>query len=317
MAADRIQSILGNVVGSTGHRYDAKDSTGRTMDTAKIIANPSGGYLSVYHTGDMVNLATSTDLLTRAFLRTLDPQATQPTIAALPTGGFLTGVEFNDQAGSGGRLRLRHYADFPALCAAEFDREQTIARTLSACNEGTPNIYSVTPTPDIDNSVIDLGFHYHRNCRVDRQARGRLTDFSAWTAVFATDLDRGLVAAAAARGRSVGGNIGDRDSMTLDAVRYNLHEVQYRRNDFGSWRIYLYDWGTGSVEYLPVVTHGGSTAFANPTATLVTGPSGTPAVVVTLFVPTEGAAPGEAGELIFYRELRAAPAGPPCPPPGS
>ena len=105
--------------------------------------------------------------------------------------------------------------------------------------------------------------------------------------------------------------------MTLDAVRYNLHEVQYRRNDFGSWRIYLYDWGTGSVEYLPVVTHGGSTAFANPTATLVTGPSGTPAVVVTLFVPTEGAAPGEAGELIFYRESRAAPAGPPRPPPWS
>jgi hypothetical protein len=92
-----------------------------------------------------------------------------------------------------------------------------------------------------------------------------------------------------------------------------------RRNNFGSWRIYLYEWGTGtgSVEYLPVVTHGGSTAFANPTATLVTGPAGTPAVVVTLFVPTKGAAPGEAGELIHYRELRTAPAGPLCPPPES
>ena len=78
--------------------------------------------------------------------------------------------------------------------------------------------------------------------------------------------------------------------------------MQYVKGDFGSWRLYLHNWQTGTAAYLPVTTHGGSTAFANPTITLVTSPAGKPAVVATLFVPTEGAAPGEAGQLIYFRE---------------
>ena len=46
-----------------------------------------------------------------------------------------------------------------------------------------------------------------------------------------------------------------------------LYEVQYVKGDFGSWRLYLDNWQTGSATYLPVTTHGGSTAFANPTFT--------------------------------------------------
>ena len=37
-----IQTILSDVVGSTGHRYAAKDNAGNTMDTVKIITNPAG-----------------------------------------------------------------------------------------------------------------------------------------------------------------------------------------------------------------------------------------------------------------------------------
>ena len=88
-----IQTLLGDVVGSTGHRYAVTDSAGNTMDTVKIITNPAGGYLGVYHTGDKVNLASSTDLLSWVFRRTLDVQATQPTISALIRGkldGFST-----------------------------------------------------------------------------------------------------------------------------------------------------------------------------------------------------------------------------------
>src|SRR6478672_8619841 len=99
-----IQTLLGDVVGSTAHRYALTDSAGNTMDTVKIIPNPAGGYLGIYHTGSRVNLATSTDLLTWVFRRSLDAQATQPTIYALPTGGFLTATEFNDESGSGGLL---------------------------------------------------------------------------------------------------------------------------------------------------------------------------------------------------------------------
>ena len=73
-----IQTILGDVVGSTGHRYALTDSAGNTMDTVKIITNPAGGYLGVYHTGTRMNLATSTDLLTWVFRRTLDAQPPNP-----------------------------------------------------------------------------------------------------------------------------------------------------------------------------------------------------------------------------------------------
>ena len=297
-----IQTLLGDVVGSTGHRYAVTDSAGNTMDTVKIITNPAGGYLGVYHTGDKVNLASSMDLLSWVFRRTLDVQATQPTISALPTGGFLTAAEHNDQAGSGGLLRLRHYANLSALLTGRVDRERTIPRSLSACNEGTPNIYSVSLAPDIDHSIIDVGFHYQRNCDLDRQARGRLTNFTTWTAAADPGADDLLTAAAAARGRVISGNIGDRDIAVLDNIRYTLDEVQYAKNDFGSWRLYLRNWQTGTATYLPVTTHGGSTAFANPTVTSITSPSGKPAIVATLFVPSEGAAPGEAGQLVYYRE---------------
>lgn len=298
-----IQDVVGNVTAASGFRYGARDDLGNTMDTVKIIANPSGGYLSVYHTGDIVRLATSSDLLNWTFKVTLDPQATQPTIQALSTGGFLTAVEYNDQVGSGGKLRLRHYPSETALYSGSFDREITLARTLSACNEGTPNFYSVSLTPDIDNSVIVMGFHYHKNCSVDRQASGTLTNFTSWTSMAEAALDQTLKNATYVVGQSVGGNIGDRDQMSYDGQLYNLHEVQYIKNDFGSWRTYLYDWQTNLAEYLPMTTHGGSTSFANPTFTTLASPSGSPAVVATMFVPSQGSAPGEGGSLIYYREI--------------
>jgi len=302
-----IESILGSVVTSTGYRYAARDSAGNTMDTVKIIANPAGGYLGVYHTGNAVNLATSDDLLTWTFRCTLDEQASQPTIHRLPTGGFLTAAEHNDRAGSGGLLRLRHYAGPTALLAGDFDRERTITRTLSACNEGTPNIYSAALAPHLDDSVIEVGFHYHRNCDVDRQARGVLTGFTSWKAAADPATDAVLVAAAERGGHAVNGNIGDRDAMVFDKIRYSVHEVQSVNGDFGTWRVYLYNWQTGTAAYLPILTHGGSTAFANPTFTAITAPCGNPAVVATMFLPSEGAAPGEAGQLIYYRESVAPP----------
>jgi len=161
----------------------------------------------------------------------LDPRATQPTILPLTTGGFLTAVEFNN--GSGGQLRLRHYPTIQALLDGAFDRERTIARTLSACNEGTPVLYSASLTPDIDHSVIDVGFHYHQGCDVDRTARGALTNFKSWTAAAEPDVDAAIIAAA-----------------------------------------------------------------------------GKPAIAASLFLPSEVAAPGEAGQLVFYREYGVV-AGPP------
>jgi len=175
-------------------------------------------------------------------------------------------------------------------------------------NEGTPNIYSVSLTPDIDHSIIDVGFHYQRNCDLDRQVRGRLTNFTTWTAGADAGADDLLTAAAAAHGRVVNGNLEDRDGAVFDNTRHTVHEVQYVKGDFGSWRLYLHNWQTGTPANLPVTTHGWSTAFANPAATTIISPAGKPATLTTLFVPSKGAAPGEAGQLIYYREYVTLPA---------
>ncbi|HEY5842256.1 MAG TPA: hypothetical protein VIU87_12450 [Mycobacterium sp.] len=274
------------------------------MDTAKIVADPAGGYLAISHAGDSVNLAVSPDLLTWTFVRTLDAQATQPTIAPLQTGGWLTAVEFNSQRGAGAFLRIRHYASRAALLDGRFDRERTTPRTLSACHEGTPSIRSVTLEPDIDHSRIELEFHYHRDCDVDRQARGNLVDFTGWACTADTELDELLIAAANAVGRPVGGNIGGRDAFAVGQDAYTVYEVQHVKFDFGSWRLYLRNDDTSRVFDLPVNTHAGSTAFANPKVSALTGPSGNPILLVSAFVPSEGAAGGEAGQLIVYSELR-------------
>jgi hypothetical protein len=168
---------------------------------------------------------------------------------------------------------------------------------LSKCAEGTPNVYGADLRPDIDHSTIDVGFHYFRNCDVDRQARGALQNFSSWSA----HVDGGLNAALETF--HPGGNIGDRDFFPLLGGSYNIHEVQFTKGDFGSWRVYLYDWLTGVASPLAIRTHRGSTAFANPTVTSLVSPSGRPALLVTLFIPSQGAAPAEGGELVYYREL--------------
>jgi hypothetical protein len=86
---------------ATAFRYDAHDSLGNRMDTAKVIASPTGGYLAVYHSGQTCHLATSTDLMGWTHQAVIDQPATQPTIAATADGGLLTAAEFND--GHGGQ----------------------------------------------------------------------------------------------------------------------------------------------------------------------------------------------------------------------
>ena len=121
-------------------RRGVHDNVGNRVDTFKVIDSPADGYVGIYHTGDEINMATSSDLPAWTFRRTLDVLATQPSILALPSGGFLAAVEFNDQAGSGGRVWLRHY---PTLAAALPDSGGAIRRVVRPrCHRGphTPTV---------------------------------------------------------------------------------------------------------------------------------------------------------------------------------
>jgi hypothetical protein len=290
--------LLGDVRAATASRYGATDSDGNRMDTAKVIQSPAGGYLAVYHSGWVCHLGSSSDLMTWTHRAVVDETATQPTIAVAPDGGLVTAAEFND--GHGGRLRLRYWPTLDALLECRPAREFLAPRTLSRCNEGTPSIRRMVFDPDVDASRIELGFHYHRRCRVDRQARGTLTGFAHWTVATDPALDAVVVRAAAAQGERIRGNIGDRDHLRYTGADYDLVEAQWRRGDFGSWRVFLVDRSAMTAQLIEVATHGGSTAFANPTATCLHDPLGRDAVMVTLYLHAEGAAPGEAGSLLYH-----------------
>jgi hypothetical protein len=92
----------------------------------------------------------------------------------------------------------------------------------------------------------------------------------------------------------------------LNGQRMALVEAMGSVN--GSWATYLYDETHRAARRLDIRTDKRSTAFANPTVTVLRAPSGARAIVVTLFVPVSGAARGEVGELVYFREITTRPA---------
>ncbi|MFI6350155.1 hypothetical protein [Streptomyces sp. NPDC050560] len=289
-----LRGMVEDVTGATA-RYAATDSAGHGMDAAKIIEDGDGGYLAVYHTmrddGRFhASVATSSDLLNWTFAADLGTGASQPTLTRVSDGGFLVAWEQDP----GNHVALRYYTGRDTLLSASPAREFDAPQTLSTCPEGTPSIYSVQLSPDIDHSVIDLGGHYYRDCDVDRQMRATLTDFSSWSATPQPEVDNAMLY------WGVQGNIGDRDAVTFRGYTYGLFEGQYTKGDFGSWRTFVYDYATGNADTTAIRTAGGSLAFANPTVTALKAPDGRDAILVTLFVPSQNSAPGESGELIYY-----------------
>ncbi|TGA98412.1 hypothetical protein E2651_30510 [Streptomyces sp. MZ04] len=288
----RLAALAEDVRAADGHRYDARDGTGRTMDAAQIIQRSDGGYLAVYHTllvdGRFhAAVATSTDLRHWQRRHDFGPGTHQASLADDGRGGYVLAYEKDPK----NHIAVRAYADEDALLEGRAARAYDAPRTLSRCAEGTPSITAV------HGDTIHLTGHYRAGCDTDRQLRATLTGFRHWHA----EPDRRLDRALQTWGNS--GNIGDRAPVDLDGRRVLLVEGQRWRGDFGSWRTYAYDPASGSADRLAIRTHGGSQAFANPSATLLTNPQGRPALLVSLFIPGEGAASGEAGQLIYWRKL--------------
>ncbi|WP_396171630.1 T9SS type A sorting domain-containing protein [Flavobacterium sp.] len=283
-----IESV--NVTSGVAIRYDTKDNLSRSMDCAKIISNPNGGFIAVYH--HYVNgipkvfIATSTNFRTWTMVRELANNASQPDIAEASDGGYVMAWEQEPN----NHLKFCYYSTLSNLFNGITEKTYDASRTFSSCAEGTPNIYSASST------FIDVGFHYYKNCDVDRQARGTLTNFNSWTCNTQNQLDNALLF------YGLKGNIGDRDAIDFEGYKFALIEGQAIKGDFGSWKSYIYDYQTGNAEPLNIITAKGSTAFANPTISNLTI-NGKKSLVMTFFVPSEGAMSGEAGELIYYKNL--------------
>jgi hypothetical protein len=292
----QLVALIGNVTQADGYRYSSRDDRGNTMDCVKIIKRAdSEEFIGVYHTyingTPRVNLAVSNDLFNWTWLRELAYFGSQPTIA-VPSDypqGFIVAWEQEPK----NHLQFAFYPTWSDLQAGTSQKNFSAPQSLSPCAEGTPNIYDQST---LNN--IDVGFHFYDNCIADRQARGSLINFNQWTDVRAQpNVDNAILY------YGVKGNIGDRDALSgFKGFAFTIIEGQYTPKDFGTWRVFIFDPQTGNADQVPVGTHGKSQAFANPSMTLAIW-KGQPILIVTLFVPSEQSAPGEAGELIYYHKL--------------
>ncbi|MEV1022518.1 hypothetical protein [Streptomyces sp. NPDC050264] len=291
-ATARFAALASDVTQADGHRYGMTDDTGRTMDAAQILQAADGTYLAVYHTmlpdsRFHAAVATSTDLAHWQRRHDFGAGSSQPTLAADGRGGYLLAYEKDPD----NHIAVRGYAGPRALLAGRAAHSFDAPRTLSSCAEGTPAITAV------HGATVELTGHYRADCDTDRQLTATLRDFTRWHAEPAPRLDR------AVQGYGNTGNIGDRAPLRLAGQPMVLVEGQRRRDDFASWSTYAYDPASGRADRVGLRTAGGSTSFANPSATLLTDPDGHPALLVSLFIPREGAAPGESGQLVYWREL--------------
>jgi len=290
------------------------------MDGLDIILNPVDpvrSYLGTYHVNVGPNrfalrLATSRDLKTWRKLADFDARGGgMGTLKALPGGAFLLAYEAQEPTAAGGRIdssvRLRYYRDPAALVSGTPTEERTLPRRLSTTNEGTPDFRSVVWNGSMANSVITLGFHWldhgtrqhPRKAAVDRQGRGTLAG-DRWTAVRDTAADRAMTQLG-----FNGNHGGRRQFVSPDGRSWRVYEAQRYANGWASWRLLLYDMTRRTWKVLHLKTPGGSKSFANPTISMVPSPKRLAghALVMTMFVPSQGAGPGESGEAVAYMDL--------------
>lgn len=328
--AERVALAVEDVAGATAHRYGARDDRGATLDGLKVVqAWPR--YVGVYHapgaTSFDLQVATSTDLMTWTRRVTLDTDASQGTIAALPGGGYLVAYEkaftadvaplvrlpaeldvINGLIGRV-RLRFRFYPTLDRLLAGRHARQFTAPRTVALTAEGTPDISAVNFSKP-GRSRIEVGLHHFADTNgdgfpdADRQGAGVLENFAAWSDATTPTVDAAFLNARELHPGFTtppSGSIGDRDPIALGAAHLVLHEAQYASGDFSTWRLFLRYAGSGALRPLNPRTHRGSRSFGNPTITALTAPDGRRALFVSAYLFGEGAAPGEAGSLILYR----------------
>jgi hypothetical protein len=315
----QLEAVVEDVGAADGSVFELTDSRGASMVALKVIENatPNAGgdnrYIGVYQSSAdgrlTVDVATSEDLVNWTWRAVLAGEATQPYIAGVTgePGGYVVAVESRAGCASffpGGPisptacLRILYYTDLAALLGGLPARDEQFATKLSACSEGTPSLGSASfVNGNLDAPLIYYRAHYSQSCAVDRQAQGAIINWSdnGRTIASATSIDSALTLAGA-----VGSH---RDRDRYKGTRYFLFDGNLEPGAApSSARVFEYDNDLRSARKLDIVTPGGSTAFADPTLTTLTDPKGKEATLVTLYLPPEAAAPGEAGELLYWHE---------------
>jgi hypothetical protein len=326
--ADFSEEIFEDVKGPSENqcRYNAVDSKNYRLDAIKIIENPNGGYLGIYHFDPggiyQVMLANSTDLLHWVYIETIEQNASMPTIAETTNGAFIVG--FDKHINGSHSLGFHYYPNVTSLLEHSPELNFTVPHTLgnSSGLEGTPNFYSATI---IESELLSIcvGFHYNNgtkdNLGWDRVAIGSLNitlnppRYQGWEVKPFEQYNKKI------EQLDVKGHIGDRDYGQIFGRNFTLQEANLlppeeeavnRTRYWASWRVFLHDYSTGNFSKLSIATHFNATSFGNPTFTFLKSPNNKTCIVVTYFLFREGLPDNykdKAGELIFCKEFKTEP----------
>jgi hypothetical protein len=291
-ARTELVDLIVDVEASTAHRYRVTDNLGRWLGPTKIVWIPeastfAASYFTTSDDGhDRVQVATSTDLMNWTWRVELADQAAMPAIASSTDGGYVLAWE---QEPDPIHMVIAYFSTWEDVLAGSETKRFEIPITMPACGEGTPSIEAAS------SERVDLGFHYHGDCERDRQAGGS-SNWTSWQSTPRPALDEALASL------GVDGHLGDRDTVSYHGHDLMLIEGQRVLDDWSSWRTFIYDAETNVAEQIDFRTHAGSVSLANPSITEVEI-NGRAAMVVTLYIFTEGARGNEDGELIYYRYL--------------
>jgi len=319
---------LGNVSAAPWATYGTKDQQGQSLDCLGAVRlENSDGLAGPYHvsTGDdtfALYLATTEDPGSGSGWTTR-PEPGRPLFDRASMGklysafdGFLLLFEKNDQE-SGPCVAAAYFESWEHLANGTVAAYFQSTRTLDGPAEGTPNLLRAPEGDSIFDSTLTIGLHFYKDGSVDQQAVAVLEDFGkSWTTMPLTTVNEWVLA------DGYQGKVGARETFQLEATGTQVWaalEAQETLDAWDSWRILVGD-GLGYIA-ANIKTSGGSSSLANPSvrsSTLntngnargrthkgfrsgqasATRDSAGP-LVVTLFVPSEGSAPGESGELVY------------------
>jgi hypothetical protein len=290
-----------------------KDNRGVSMDSLKIVQENASTFAGIYHQriGNdkyCLALALANNLMARdwTFIKNIDCNyASQGDLQRLPDGRYLLAYEKNGADTPPFKMlkrpyiRIVAYRNLDALKAGLPEKVFDLPKTALAKADGTPNFRWIRYNGDLDSIYIEIGFHSRVLVGfkfLDRNYIGQLDSFQSYRSMPQGNINKRI-------DKTAKGNIGDRSFLLMDNHPYSIIEGQTRYQDWGSWKIYLFDETTQSVVRAGVIaTPCGSSSIGNPNFSIVTI-DGMLYLVGSVYVFSEGSKCGEAGTFLFGRRI--------------
>jgi hypothetical protein len=330
----KIKQILENPTQGRRHKFSLKDSGGRSMDSLSVLqlSGQSYKYAGVYHSivndRTQVHLAVSNDLITWRHRGLLIDHAGMPRIGNVRGSSWIaityekwtpagagstipTNVAFRLFYNSNDLLNRISRSTYVMPYHGPFSRRRDQV-------DGTPSIYDMFIKNYGGWWTVDGQYGFHiGNFPANRLDDNGVTSINQmFNPVGGTQAFSSTAIGYNNRFKAIGatGGIGQRDTLVTTTGRFNIQEYHRGRigTDWDKWSIALYKFGDpynyptgrGTMIKLSPQTPGGSRSFGNPSVAIVDRPEGGgKAMVVSYFLFSQGAAPGEGGPLIYYYHI--------------